>query len=318
VKTESQNSLLRTQYRQDIHKHWNDENSIKYSDLVNLKNEILKIESNGSKKFYVYKRFVDWDSKRFESEISDIRNKEIAMIHPNEFNDPYDCRLSAGMALRYLKERRSDPKKFERSIQRMTSKEESIKHLPRSQRRKIGKSIYDGQILRTGIRDAENMVENIKKSLRVACFSTDPSDMYFWSHYGGVHRGYCIEYEFGDEMFKKIHPVEYIDKIPSFEGLKSNKRSVALIKSNDWSQENEWRLIAINDSDDENYDNPIQKYPLCDAKISAVYLGLDFNKQSNGILNSRKNDLLKCFADKSIFQMKIRDDEFKIMAERFN
>ncbi len=318
MKKESQSSLLRTQYRQNIHQHWNNENSIKYPDLVRLKNEILQIESNGSKKFYVYKRFVDWGSKRFESEISDIQNKEITMVHPSAFNDPYDCRMSSIRALGYLKEQRSDPKKFTKSIHIMISKEESTKNLPRPERRRMGKSILEKQIRRTELHDAEKLVEDLKKSFRVACFSTNPSDMYFWSHYGGAHRGYCIEYEFGDGMFEYLHPVEYVDKIPSFEGLQSNKRSIALIKSSDWMQENEWRLIAINDANDKNYDNPIQKYKLGDAKISALYLGLDFNKKSDEISNSRREDLLKCFDDKSIFQMKIRDDEFKIMAERVN
>lgn len=70
---ESQNLTLRSSYRELIDKHWNDQNSVKYSDLIKLKNKILKIESNESKKFYVYKSFVNWDPNRFESEISDSR-----------------------------------------------------------------------------------------------------------------------------------------------------------------------------------------------------------------------------------------------------
>lgn len=310
-------SLLRSQYRQNIHKHWNDESSVEYSDLIRLKTEILKTESNGSRKFYVYKRFVDWSAERFQSEIFDIENKKITLIFPTEFNDPYDCRLPVGETWEFLRKQRSDPEKFKKNIKDFISNSEITKNLPRNDRRKFGKELYNRKIIETSESHAKDLSEKLRKSWRVACFSTNPSDMYFWSHYGGVHQGYCLEYEFGDELFKNIHPVEYVDKIPSFEGLKSNKQSVALVKSKDWSQENEWRLISRNDDLDENdYNNPIKKYSLGDAKISAIYLGLDFHKGQSEILDIRRKKLLECFEGKNIFQTKMRDDEFKITAEK--
>ncbi len=240
--------FLRSQYRQNIHKHWNDESSVEYSDLIKLKTEILESESNGSKKFYVYKRFVDWSEERFQSEISDIENKQITLISPTEFNDPYDCKLPVGETWEFLKKQRSDPEKFKKQINNVISKEkvEVAKNLPRNYtlrnyRRKLRKDCYNQKMAENSESHARDLSERLRKSWRVACFSTNPSDMYFWSHYGGVHKGYCLEYEFGDEFFKNIHPVEYVDKIPSFEGLKSNRQSVALVKSKDWSQENEWR-----------------------------------------------------------------------------
>ncbi len=312
-------SLLRSQYRQNIHKHWNDESSVEYSDLIRLKTEILKTESNGSRKFYVYKRFVDWSAERFQSEIFDIENKKITLIFPTEFNDPYDCRFSVGETWEFLRKRRSDPERFKKLINNFFSNAEITKGLPRNYRRKLKKDFFEQQKTRTGESDAKELVANLRKTLRVACFSINPSDMYFWSHYGGVHKGYCVEYEFGDELFEKIHPVEYVDKIPSFEGLESNKQSVALVKSKDWSQENEWRLISRNDDLDENdYNNPIKKYSLGDAKISAIYLGLDFHKSQSKIfdISIRRKKLLECFEKKNIFQTKMRDDEFKITAEK--
>lgn len=308
---------LRSQYRQNIHKHWNDESSVEYSDLVRLKTEILEIESNGSRKFYVYKRFVDWSEERFQSEIFDIENKKITLILPTEFNDPYDCRLPVGETWNVLKNQRSDPEKFRKEINDFISNSEITKNLPENDIEIIKEKFYNQKIVEDSEYHAKNLSEKLRKSWRVACFSTNPSDMYFWSHYGGVHKGYCVEYEFGDELFKNIHPVEYVDKIPSFECLKSNRQSVSLVKSKDWSQENEWRLISKNDDSDENdSNNPIRKYSLGDAKISAIYLGLDFHKGQSEILDIKRKKLLECFEGKNIFQTKMRDDEFKITAEK--
>ncbi len=308
---------LRSQYRQNIHKHWNDESLVEYSDLIRLKTEILKIESNGSRKFYVYKRFLDWSEERFQSEIFDIENKKITLISPTEFNDPYDCKLPVGEIWNFLKNQRSDPEKFKKQINDFISNSEITKNLPKNQIEMLKEKFYNQKIIEDSESHAKDLSEKLRKSWRVACFSTNPSDMYFWSHYGGVHGAYCIEYEFGDELFKNIHPVEYVDKVPSFEGLKSNRQSVSLVKSKDWSQENEWRLISKNDDENENdYNNPIRKYSLGDAKISAIYLGLDFYKGQSEILDIRRRKLLECFEGKNIFQTKMRDDEFKITAEK--
>ncbi len=80
-------------------------------------------------------------------------------------------------------------------------------------------------------------------------------------------------------------------------------------------------LLSRNDDLDENdYNNPIKKYLLGDTKISAIYLGLDFHKGKSEIFDMgiRRKRLLECFERGNIFQTQMKDDEFKITAERLS
>jgi len=304
------NYSLRQRYRQHIDKVWN--SNADYSELLAIKNEILKIELNESRKFYRYKSFIDWDDERFNSELEDIKDGKITLVHPNMFNDPYDCRLSAELMLRYMKLERSDLYKFKRKIKEVAKNDPGARGMPRNARRVVINNVFNSQVKKRSIEDAKQTVENNKKLFRVACFATKFDDMYFWSHYGSAHKGYCVEYGFGDESFKFMHPVEYTEKMPEFK-LKSNKHSIALLKSIDWSRENEWRLVDLNNANDKNYDDQIKKCKLSDVRISAIYLGLDFYKKSDdSIIEARKSSLIKCFGSQNIFEMSLKDDEFRL------
>ena len=81
-----------------------------------------------------------------------------------------------------------------------------------------------------------------------------------WSHYAANHQGICIEYdakEFltNESILKKLHPVIYKEELfdaypyTTFFGVGAEQNPLlasiaACHKSNEWSYEEEWRLIS--------------------------------------------------------------------------
>ncbi len=121
----------------------------------------------------------------------------------------------------------------------------------------------------------------IKNNTKIICFSKKYDSMLMWSHYANNHKGFCLVYakknieeatcfdRFNEvtSVRTKLLPVEYVDKqvdmtkeilqfirynklenmgdIPyvNAEISASKLRRVLTEKSNDWSYEEEWRLI---------------------------------------------------------------------------
>jgi hypothetical protein len=93
-------------------------------------------------------------------------------------------------------------------------------------------------------------------ALRVCSLSEDCQDLLMWGHYADRHRGFCLRFEFGHdpELLKLLYPIEYTatasvlenDGATSFD----QARKQTLKKSEKWSYEREWRLVAeLSDSD---------------------------------------------------------------------
>jgi hypothetical protein len=150
----------------------------------------------------------------------------------------------------------------------------------------------------------------------VKSLSTEVNSMYFWSHYSYSHKGYCIEYEVDKSSFNKyFHPIEYSYGWPNdfleFLNRSGANCAFSLVKSLDWKNEMEWRLIDALGKNDTRKDINFVKSDLKNGfSVSAIYLGLDFEKNED----SRKEKLINALqeTDIKIFQMNIGDDDFKI------
>lgn len=154
----------------------------------------------------------------------------------------------------------------------------------------------------------KNHLTPFKKSFndyRIASFCEDnpQKEQYaiqnnlMWSHYADEHRGFCIEYLFNSNDFrrdefdknsasrlfrmnywipKKDKPINFED-LQTFSSLTSS--SAFLTKYLDWSYENEVRLLQYNPQNGSNH----AQYKLCGkSRIVAIYFGYrcpDSNKQ---------------------------------------
>ena len=118
------------------------------------------------------------------------------------------------------------------------------------------------QLAASGYKISDDLVVYIRNVLeqliRVACFTTQPTNYSMWANYGkyldenGIsfdHGGICIEYKC-DENWRRttLHPVQYSDRIPEIEVVKrmeSDLVQAMYAKSREWRCEDEWRITSV-------------------------------------------------------------------------
>lgn len=104
----------------------------------------------------------------------------------------------------------------------------------------------------------------------VTCFSETPDSTLLWSHYGGSHRGLCLEFDPSAPALGKLHKVRYTDEIPTLntvDELVDEASAIMwlfLVKAACWSYEREWR--AIHEEAEKEYCYGVEG-------LTGVYLG---------------------------------------------
>lgn len=131
-----------------------------------------------------------------------------------------------------------------------------------------------------------NKVENIsyemKKETYIASMTEKKNSVLMWSHYGDMHRGICVEYDF-DELVKCeninfiLAPINYKKRIPEIypEGNLNWLYRVYTTKAEEWNYEHEWRILK--------QEKEYKKGFLIDIiKPNCIYLGseMDSNKKN--------------------------------------
>lgn len=161
---------------------------------------------------------------------------------PSSFNDPFDCALTP---------RIKEPSEVEINAiyTRMISNPktpEQVKQLLLSQ----PKSKIREQLIQSAeniIRDQRDDFNNVKG---MTCFSECNDNMLMWSHYGGQHKGFCLEFHTDFEPLTKLRKVKYSPTIPEVDMARfmiedDYERLLDLFctKSSDWEYEREWRAL---------------------------------------------------------------------------
>lgn len=104
----------------------------------------------------------------------------------------------------------------------------------------------------------------MKNRVYIACFSERNDITPMWHHYGGEHKGICVEYDFkDDELLKQIFfPIAYITeernkeilpRIIAKENIGKSSIETFTNKSLEWEYEQEWRIIMLKNSEENSY-----------------------------------------------------------------
>lgn len=93
----------------------------------------------------------------------------------------------------------------------------------------------------------------MKKDIGVLSFTSNESNILMWSHYSGSHTGAAIKFKVSEksiqnEIFKKVHYVQKFGELSFFEDR-------TLVKSANWSYEDEYRAIMGYNSKFESLSN---------------------------------------------------------------
>ncbi|MDS1997784.1 DUF2971 domain-containing protein [Vibrio parahaemolyticus] len=105
-----------------------------------------------------------------------------------------------------------------------------------------------------------------------------------WSHYADYHKGFCIAYDFSalgndDLRTRMLYPAIYSENMFDASGIFSQEKTInnilyinqaALVKSQEWSYEKEWRLVFSNGilQKEMGYQVPKPKYVILGTKIA--------------------------------------------------
>lgn len=157
-------------------------------------------------------------------------------------------------------------------------------------------SLVDGSFTQRGLLAfAQQKVAgfcDIVRNCRISCFSTNPLNLYMWSHYANEHRGFCVEYETDrsaiaasevplahyDNLLDCIYGVYYHQQRPDntvlavdwltkridFDGLRRLYARILCSKGFNWVFESECRLIV----QDQNWGDDAPFFP-----VRKVYVG---------------------------------------------
>lgn len=294
-------------------------------------------------KFYRYRCFKDESAiykykeygtgKTFESNplAAELKNGVVVFSYPTDFNDPYDCSLviTATDIDRYcdmnrdeliylIKGALNDAKKrygVKNKLKSLTQRE--INELKNTDNYKP----YLDKIFQ--IRGAKNVLSDfytdLRKEVKVACFTPHIEEILMWSHYSNSHKGYCIEYDIPDDDDRaKLHKVNYDDKFPEVSELlnKNNKKSIidiACSKAKCWEYENEYRCVFFTYNDDNESIKRCCEYFDFKRYITAVYIGTKASEKNvNAVMNIAKSENFK------VYKMELSDKEYRLIPREIN
>jgi hypothetical protein len=120
---------------------------------------------------------------------------------------------------------------------------------------------------------------DIQRRYRVYCLATEPANTLMWSHYAEKHTGICLEYRCDDGVFSTALKVVYCETYPRLDLADDNPDTLLLpllTKAEDWSYEDEYRLIAQEESEALNHRSLITKnnrLKLPDGALTSIIVG---------------------------------------------
>ncbi len=215
--------------------------------------------------------------QRFTPEflITLLRDQVIWCSNPASFNDPWDCKPC-----------------YNANLQDERERERHIEWYGLITRRQFSE-LPDAEIARRQqfFRDNPNQFEELTKTIspemwsavdelyRVYCLGPDVQNTLMWAHYADSHRGICLEFSTRNDLICCALRVEYGREYPLMR-LYSDDPDENLIplltKSDVWSYEREYRLVAqerSNGTDHETLvtDNNYLKLP--DGALTSIIVG---------------------------------------------
>jgi hypothetical protein len=148
----------------------------------------------------------------------------------------------------------------------------------------------------------DSTFKKLDEVIGILCLSENNNNLLMWSHYAAAHTGFVIGFDSShiffdqriseDDIIRKIKPVSYSKKRPSFLGFTGkpkvseifNFASVAFFtKSDVWSYEQEWRMVHTQNSATEKVGEPALEiffFDLPSKCISSVILGCRTNQHT--------------------------------------
>jgi len=184
-------------------------------------------------------RLFHYQTFKEEHLVSLLSEGKLKLSRPDQFNDPWDCRVHYQVPM--------DSAGRERAIDHW--KELNRKHYPHITEAKRAIMAYDIKSnpskLEVALAKTEAILyEFLCNQYRIYCLSEKPDVALMWGHYAGAHTGVCLEFDAKRAPFAGAAKVKYLSAYPAYDIVAGDAYDSLFTKSADWSYEAEWRLIA--------------------------------------------------------------------------
>lgn len=231
---------------------------------------------------YRYRKGLYNASTNINFDIDNLIISSIKLSSPLNFNDPYDCTFCVNFEEFYKKYAKLKPNIFFKN----KSKQKSSICLD----------------------DLKNILNHIRETTFIGCFTETYNSILMWSHYANNHQGFCIAYDFKDLNTLIPLPVIYTNKMPNLVELNAmndydGMKECFLIKSIEWKYEKEWRLIRSSNS-------PAKFLDINMPTPSAIYLGCR-------AITKLQTNLMSLCEEKNIplYKMHLKENKFELIAK---
>ncbi|HVH74728.1 MAG TPA: DUF2971 domain-containing protein [Stellaceae bacterium] len=191
-------------------------------------------------RLFHYQRFVEGHL------ISLLSAGKLKLSRPDSFNDPWDSRVHYRVP--------TDLEERKRVVAHLA--EWHRKHYPMMSEAERDLRAHEFMSHPTKLEAAlseneEKLRVVIRNQYRVYCLTEKPDSPLMWAHYARAHTGICLEFDARKAPFTEEFPpltggllkVEYRTAYPAYDIVNGGYRAL-FTKSEDWSYEAEWRLIA--------------------------------------------------------------------------
>ena len=217
------------------------------------------------KPLYLYKYF------SFSAQsLLNLKGRVIYFGSPLGFNDPFDCAVSP------LIESPSDDevvKLRDSVIHSSNMSREFIEKLKQEDLNVVRDTLIQGAKIALAIESKKFAAQR-----GVSCFSERKDDLLMWSLYGGVYKGFCLEFSGHAEIFSKARKVHYPPTPPvvSVSSLLLPSElnvyeTLFYIKPEDWEHEEEWRVVHAKVKTEVVYNS---------GDLTGVYFGSEIDLRS--------------------------------------
>lgn len=184
--------------------------------------------------------------QRFEKEyIEDlILNSRIKFSNPRDFNDPWDCRPS------FSKTSLDDPEIYKAQVDYAIDIQRRLLKTPEHElAMQAAKLLSNREYMEASLDECTlALSDTIEENYRVYCLSSKPDNFLMWAHYTNSHKGICFGFKTRSDSFCGAMEVNYSKMYPQIAFNEGDEcgflRGTLLTKAEDWSYEDEYRLIA--------------------------------------------------------------------------
>jgi len=203
-----------------------------------------------------------------------LKNQVLYFGAPANFNDPYDCAITAKV--------REPTNEEVKEFREKYTKIDEIPLVTRENLEKVHGSALKQWLVRAGQKSMNQIAEDNIQKRGITCFSEVNNELLMWSHYADKYKGFCMEFDTNYEPFSKVRKVKYSDTMPSLsitEALLQNNYEQFLdlycIKSEAWDYEREWRCIHNEAGTNWSYET---------NALTSVYFGPEIDRSSLEII----------------------------------